>query len=58
MKNSKQSNHQLAIEVIHWWEEHKYDTVDNRGEYNAYDEIPDFVITAKKIIKDWKKGKR
>jgi hypothetical protein len=46
---------ELAELVKVWWEHHKYDTTGDRGDYNAYDDEPDFVIKAKEIIGDWER---
>jgi len=40
----------LAEMVLDWWNEHQYDT-DRTGEYNVYDETPEFVKKAKEILK-------
>lgn len=34
--------------ILEWWEKHQYDTTD-RGEYNVFDEPPEFVVLAKKL---------
>ena len=39
----------LAEMVLEWWNEHQYDT-DRTGEYNTYDETPEFVKKAKEIL--------
>ena len=33
----------LAVEVLNWWSEHCYDC---NGEFNVYDEVPEFVQTS------------
>ena len=42
----------LVKSILKWWEEHRFDTYsDNYGEeYNIYDEEPEFVTLAKKLL--------
>ena len=35
--------------ILDWWDEHKYDTTGECGEYNVYDEPPDFVVRAMEL---------
>ena len=42
----------LVDTVLSWWEEHKHDTTGYRGEYNVYDNEPEFVTIAKSINQD------
>lgn len=44
---------ELAQSIKDWWEAHKYDTTGDYGEWNVYDEEPDFVSKAKEILGDW-----
>ena len=39
----------LAQMILNWWQEHQYDT-DPSGEYNVYEETPEFVKKAKEIL--------
>lgn len=45
----------LAKLIKEWWESHKYDTYPDGegGEYNTFDNEPEFVSKAKEIIGDW-----
>jgi hypothetical protein len=36
-----------------WWEEHQYDTHGEYGDYNVYNDEPEFVAKAKEIIAFW-----
>ena len=41
---------ELAVSVLKWWSEHRYDTTSNgEDELNVYDDTPEFVIIAEKI---------
>lgn len=33
-----------------WWQEHQYDTCGERGEWNTYDDEPEFVAAARSAI--------
>ena len=35
--------------VLEWWEEHECDTTGPYGEYNVYDETPQFVRIAERL---------
>jgi len=41
--------------IKEWWEAHKYDT--SGVDHNTYDDEPEFVKAAKKIIGDWEEEK-
>jgi hypothetical protein len=36
-----------------WWEEHRFDTAGDYGEWNVYDSEPSFVEEAKAVVGDW-----
>jgi hypothetical protein len=40
----------LAKAVVSWWSEHKYNRIGANGERNAYNETPQFIELAKRII--------
>ena len=41
---------ELARSVMSWWEDHKYDTTGDYGEWNVYNAEPEFVKKAKRIL--------
>ncbi|MFC3216474.1 MULTISPECIES: hypothetical protein [Sphingomonadaceae] len=53
--NSNQQAIDLANCIKDWWQQHKFDTTGERGEWNLYDDEPEFVTMAKRIIGDWEK---
>lgn len=42
----------LCDSVLEWWEEHRHDATGDYGEYNVYDEEPEFVTKAKNQKKE------
>lgn len=54
--NIKQMKEKLELcnKILTWWEEHQFDVTGDCGEFNVYDEDPDFVIEAKRIIEKYK----
>ena len=40
----------VAVAVLDWWEEHRYDTAGEHGEYNVYDEEPEMVVLARAAL--------
>lgn len=43
----------LAECIKTWWEDHKFDTCGDYGDYNVYDDEPKFVTLAKDVLGDW-----
>ena len=46
---------ELANAVKDWWEQHKYDVTGEHGDWNVFDEEPEFVTKAKEMLWDWEK---
>jgi hypothetical protein len=46
--NTNEAN-KLVDSVLEWWEVHQYDTTGEYGDYNVYDEAPEFVKLAKQL---------
>lgn len=40
----------LAKAALDWWEDHQHDTEGDYGEFNVYDEEPEFVKIAREEI--------
>lgn len=49
MNTSKSDLEELVKAILDWWEEHQYDTTGDYGDFNMYNEEPEFVRKAKQI---------
>ena len=43
---------ELIESVLKWWNEHQYDVTGDYGDYNVYNDEPEFVKIAMKLKKE------